>query len=187
MFFGLVSLCFFLFIFQITIFSLIITVVIISLSQIVSQNLLDVVVDAGPVHLGDNRSRHSPIMMKLDVGDLRSACPSKVKNKKPRKPAWYKATEAEKNEYTALLDEKLANIEPPASLDCMDATCQHKEHSKERDNYVLDVMVAIMEASHGCIPLSSNAGKKVRESSSQVGMRMWHQPRKMLSSGIQSG
>ena len=96
-------------------------------------------------------------MMKLNIGNLRSACPKRIKGEKVRRPAWYKATEDEKNEYTSLLEEKLAHIIPPASLDCSDVTCEHGEHSADRDRHVLDVMCAIMEASHECIPLSSTA------------------------------
>ena len=33
--------------------------------------------------------------------------------------------------------------------------CQHEEQTKERDNHVLDVMCAILEASYECMPLSS--------------------------------
>ena len=35
-----------------------------------NQELLDLVDDAGPVHLGDNLSRHSPIMMKLRLPEV---------------------------------------------------------------------------------------------------------------------
>ena len=35
---------------------------------IVNKQLLDLVVDCGPLHLGDNLSRHSPIMVKLNLG-----------------------------------------------------------------------------------------------------------------------
>ena len=31
---------------------------------LVNQRLLDLIQDAGPIHLGDNLSRHSPIMLK---------------------------------------------------------------------------------------------------------------------------
>ena len=79
------------------------------------------------------------------------------KGEKVRRPAWYKATEDEKNEYTSLLEEKLAHIIPPASLNCSDVTCEQGEHSADKDRHVLDVMCAIMEASHECIPLSSTA------------------------------
>ena len=122
----------------------------------VSQQLLDLVVDAGPVHLGDNPSRHSPIVMKLELGNLRSASGSnKSEITKIRKPAWYKAADEEKLDYTNLLHDKLAELEPPKCLDCNDVTCLHEDHSTNRDRHLLDIMCAIMEASHECIPLSS--------------------------------
>ena len=37
---------------------------------LVNERLLSVIVEAGVLHLGDNLSRHSPIMMKLDLGKL---------------------------------------------------------------------------------------------------------------------
>ena len=89
----------------------------------VSQQLLELVVDAGPVHLGDNRSRHSPIMMKLNIDNLGSVCPKKVEGGIIRKPAWYKATDDDKQEYTMLLNEKLSSLVPPACLDCSDMEC----------------------------------------------------------------
>lgn len=132
----------------------------------VSQKLLELVEDAGPVHLGDNRSRHSPIMMKVNVVGLKSECPKQVGAPQVRKPAWYKATEDDKNEYTTVLASKLANIVSPDSLACSDVNCQAEEHTRDRDSHVLDVMFAIMEASHECIPLSAKIrppGKGKRE------------------------
>ena len=35
-----------------------------------NERLLALITDAGPVHLGDNLSRHSPIMMKIMIKDL---------------------------------------------------------------------------------------------------------------------
>jgi RNase H-fold protein (predicted Holliday junction resolvase) len=62
-----------------------------STSIIVNERLLNQVTDAGPVHLGDNLSRHSPIMMKIQIEGLTA---SKIQQgvPAPRKPAWYKAT-----------------------------------------------------------------------------------------------
>ena len=36
----------------------------------VNQRLLDRIKDAGPIHLGDNLSRHSPIMVKIELPDI---------------------------------------------------------------------------------------------------------------------
>ena len=70
-----------------------------------NERLLHFVEDAG-VHLGDNLSRHSPIMMKLNMGDIPIKQIQKS-NPKPRRPDWYKATDENLTEYTALLDSKL--------------------------------------------------------------------------------
>ena len=51
-----------------------------------SQSFLDKVLDAGPLHLGDNRSRHSPIMMKVDLGDIPSR-QNERESARPKKPA----------------------------------------------------------------------------------------------------
>ena len=133
----------------------------------VSPQLLDLIEDAGPVHLGDNRSRHSPIIMKLSIADLPSR-PKQPDSVKIRKPAWYKATEMDKNEYTGLLNHKLSDLVPPACLMCSDANCQQVEHTKERDCHVIDVMCAVMEASHECIPLSA----KTRPSGKVMGEKL---------------
>ena len=58
---------------------------------LVNERLLDFIEDAGAIHLGDNLSRHSPIMIKLNLGSI----PRKPAQQPVRikiKPAWYKAT-----------------------------------------------------------------------------------------------
>ena len=139
----------------------------------VSEKLLDLVEDAGPVHLGDNRSRHSPIVMKLNIANLKAECPKKSDSSNIRKPVWYEATELEKNEYTFLLSQKLADITPPDSLSFNDVNCQHEEHTRERDNHVLDLMWAIMEASYECIPLSAKV-KSSGERNFKDDALFWH-------------
>ena len=56
---------------------------------VMNERLLSLVADCGPLHLGDNRLRHSPILVKLNLG----AIPAKQEflMKTPRRPAWYKA------------------------------------------------------------------------------------------------
>ena len=127
----------------------------------VNQRLLECITYAGPVHFGDNRSRYSPIMMKVELGSI----PERVQQPtlpRPRKPAWYKANIEQKNEYTALLEQKLAGIPLPASLSCDSPCCSIKEHASNHDSHVMDLMCAILETSHQCIPLSakSRSGSK---------------------------
>ena len=122
-----------------------------------NQRLLDQVVDAAPVHLGDNLSRHSPIMMKLLLPDI----PAKVQQPsvaKTRTPAWYKASQEEKDQYCSVLNQKLSELTKPESLCCSNATCQNTAHTEERDKHVLDILCSVIETSYQCIPLSAKQG-----------------------------
>ena len=82
---------------------------------LVNERLLDLVEDAGVLHLGDNLSRHSPIMVKLNMGVI----PARIERKeklKPRRPDWYKATSEDISEYTTIL-ENLIILENPTILE----------------------------------------------------------------------
>ena len=99
--------------------------------------------------------------MKLDIKNLQSS-QKQPEVKGVRRPAWYKATSEDKDQYTILLHQKLTNLTAPPSLTCSDVNCQLEEHTRERDSHVVDIMCAIMEASYECIPLSGkpSSGKK---------------------------
>ena len=88
----------------------------------VNEWLLGLVVDCGPLHLGDNLSRHLPIMVKLDLGVL--AKRKKMKAVKFKWSAWYKATEQQQADYRIDLEERLKRVALLASLDCRDTHCR---------------------------------------------------------------
>ena len=81
---------------------------------IVNERLLDLMTDCGSLHLGDNMSRHSPIMVKLNLGAL--AKRRKTETVRLRRPAWYKATEQQQANYRIDLDECLKRVALPDSL-----------------------------------------------------------------------
>ena len=118
---------------------------------ICNARLLEVVTDCDVMHLGDNTSRHSPIVLKLNLGVL----PVKTRTNpvRAKRPAWYKATEEETNNFTHILHEKLAAVPVPDCLDCQDVKCASAGHSDARDGYVLDVLGALIESSHATIPM----------------------------------
>ena len=126
----------------------------------VNQRLLDQIVDAGPVHLGDNLSRHSPIMMKLKLDQFVTSRPKQSEEPRTRKPAWYKATLEDKNYYTDSLDTHLRELSLPESLNCTDVECQCSQHSEERDKHVIDILCTLVETSYSCIPLPARSRKK---------------------------
>ena len=119
----------------------------------VNERLLSVISDSGVLHLGDNLSRHSPIMLKLNLGALPS-CPKSKPVKNTSRPAWYKASQEDKNLYTEELDRKLSSLGSPDSLTCSNPLCTNAEHSRERDSFVLDLMSTVIETSHATIPMS---------------------------------
>ena len=88
----------------------------------VTKELLEHVVDAGPVHLGDNLSRHSPVMIKICIENTSSRV-NKSDIPRTRRPAWLKATEVVKDEFTCMLELQLEQLVLPCSLLCSDVHC----------------------------------------------------------------
>ena len=119
----------------------------------VNKELLEHIKVAGPVHLRDNLSRLSPIMIKIDVGSIQARSKT-TEISRSRRPAWVKATEENKSAYTVLLEEKLGDLELPGSILCADVHCSNESHSHDRDTFLLDIMSSVIECSHACIPLS---------------------------------
>ena len=132
----------------------------------VNDALLPYVENAGPLHLGDNPSGHSPILLHLGVSNI----PSRTKEEEvrvPRRLAWQKADSDQIREYKEVLEKKLEELEDPESLKCDDPRCKAKHHSEERDKHVLDIMSSWIEASYTTILLTSpnqpaESGKKRR-------------------------
>ena len=125
---------------------------------ICNESLLPYISDAGVLHLGDNLSRHSPIMLRLNTGNI-PLKPVLEEIPKPRKPAWYKATEEHLERYKWLLHEKIMNIEQPHSIYCNNAACTDDLHKLERDAHCLDILAAICESGQECIPLTRPQNK----------------------------
>ena len=97
-------------------------------------------------------------MLKLSIGSLptKKPCTQSV----PKRPAWYKAEEAEINSYTYSLHEKLSELITPPELDCHHVHCSQAEHLQARDSYLLDVLIAMIETSHEFIPMGGGKRKK---------------------------
>ena len=116
----------------------------------VNAALLPYVESAGPLHLGDNPSGHSPILLSLRVADIpRRLLEEEVRV--PRRLAWERAEDGQLREYKMAMQRKLEELETE-TLGCKDVKCQHLGHSEERDNYVLDVMAAWIEVGYSTIP-----------------------------------
>ena len=93
-----------------------------------NERLLSVVADCDVLHLGDNLSRHSPIMLKLNIGALPRS-PQVQTAQSARRPAWYKASQTDKDIYTLELDRRLSSLTLPESLQCSNPCCNETSHA----------------------------------------------------------
>ena len=94
--------------------------------------LLELVEEASAGHLGDNMSRHSPIILKVKVQALPER--KKVNQTSIRRPAWYKSCEQDREQFKLQVEEKLSYLNVPHSLSCTNPSCKEQEHSSERDD-----------------------------------------------------
>ena len=125
-----------------------------------NERLVSLVTDCGVCHFGDNNSRHSPIVLKLDMGAL--PIRQKPNEDRPRRPGWYKASELQIAQYKTDLQGRLQAIPVPACLDCSDVKCKSESHTSVRDDFVLDNLSAVIEASHANIPMVGGRPGSVR-------------------------
>ena len=121
----------------------------------VNSTLLPYVEDAGPLHLGDNPSGHSPILLKLCVGDIPQRPPGEGDLRLPRRIAWNKVEAEQLKKYNEVLTRKLESLDVPDSLQCCDVKCKEVRCSQKRDSFVTDVVSAWVEASYSSLPLAA--------------------------------
>ena len=127
---------------------------------LVSPRLLELIEDCGPVHRGDNLSRHSAIFLSLRLGEVTRRQPA-AQPPPRRMPAWDRATPEELHGYTAALHEKLQTVKCPGSLlYCKDPSCEDPRHTEQRDSVVLDLLLSVVETSYTTLPLTGRAGSR---------------------------
>ena len=64
------------------------------------------------------------------------------------RPAWYKASEAQTASYKVDLQGWLETLQIPEFLDCSDIKCESEMHTVRRDDFVQDLLSAVVESSH---------------------------------------
>ena len=64
------------------------------------------------------------------------------------------ATEDQNTDYKQQLEAKLVQIGRNADLNlyCQDLHCSDTSHSNDRDNYVVDILTAVIETTHSTLP-----------------------------------
>ena len=108
--------------------------------------------------------------MRLKLPEIPVRVPQ-TKAPRIRKPAWYKATLEDKDNYTTLLDIKLKEAVVPESLSCADVSCQCETHTGERDHLVIDILCSMVETSYSCIPLTGSSSQGQKQNGSLPGWK----------------
>ena len=134
---------------------------------LVNERLLPLVVECSVLHSGDNLSRHSPILLKLNVGDI----PTKQRSSSwlPKKPAWSKASMVDILNYKLDMQDRLLSLAVPGTLHCRDPHCSDPAHSSERDSFALDILCSLVESSHTKLPLSGGRKAASEPKNSKAG------------------
>ena len=122
---------------------------------LVTESLLPLVEECRVLHRGDNLSRHSPILLKLRVGQL--TMKKKVIPWRPKKPAWHKAKEDTVERYKTDLQERLTARPVPDCVSCVDPHCRDPAHTRDRDTFMLDILFSVVESSHSVLPLAGGS------------------------------
>ena len=120
----------------------------------VSPQVYQDVSEAGVIHCGGNPSNHSPIYLKLSVGDLDLELESPQAESKI---SWDRATEDARLHYQHQLASKLEVISCPVTcISCTNFHCM--SHTEDLEEYTMQVLEAIEIAGKECLP--STGGSK---------------------------
>ena len=117
----------------------------------VTEHCLENCIDAAPIHFGHNRSGHSAIMLKFRVPETIQK--AELKPITELKPSWRKADSEEIDDFTQTLHDKLLDLPPPDSISCTNVLCKDINHSHERDEHVINVLMKTIESTYECLPL----------------------------------
>ena len=125
----------------------------------ISSELVDFCSEAKPLHMVENTSNHAPIFLKVNCDIPVHPVKEDTSSKSPS-PKWDKATPQQKQNFLTELTALINNIEVPNNIcNCRNIKCVEENHKEEIDDYVLNLLEAIEDATARNIPHTS-PGKK---------------------------
>ena len=151
-----------------------------------SEAMCEAVTDAGVIHLPDNKSDHCPIYCTLRPQAIQLEFSESARQQS--KPSWKKATSEQKDDFKAILEEKLSQLVTPVSLiHCRDTQCRDIEHTNDLDQFTVNLLETVQEVAEMCLPVpgtsSSNSSREKKVQSGWMGevkpfredAYFWHQ------------
>ena len=134
-----------------------------------SEQLENSVVDAGVLHLPDNKSDHCPIYCTVNMSNIQHDFSEPKTSSKPR-PSWKRATAEQKVDYKALLEVRLASLSVPESvLTCKDVHCKDSKHKEDLDQFTLELLETVQTVAEESLPVPTSSGKKSGKESCRPG------------------
>ena len=125
----------------------------------ISSELVDMCSEAMPLHMMENSSNHAPIYLKLKCNIELDPVKEETSRHIPS-PKWDKATPQQKESFITELSESVHNIHVPNSIcRCRNVKCSVEDHKEELDDYIINLLEAIEDATARNIPHTS-PGKK---------------------------
>lgn len=118
---------------------------------VVSENIANSITSVTCVHEGDNLSDHSPVLLDLTALAFERENSIQRESEPSKRPAWRKATDAQKQRYRESLRELLRSVDfPREALACVRLNCDR--HSEAIGVYFSQLIEACVTAGEQCIP-----------------------------------
>ena len=104
-----------------------------------SEALDDLVVDAGAIHLPDNKSDHSPVYCVIEFSNIDRQAPVQVQQKP--KPSWQRSKQDQHENFQIQLERKLSQLITPLSVTtCQDVKCKDVTHKADLDIFTIELL-----------------------------------------------
>ena len=118
-----------------------------------SEDIPNNIMVADVLHIASNTSDHCPIYCKININNLQAKC--RIRHLPNPKACWKKATDEQKANFKVNLENDLANLEIPASIEhCHDVHCNDDNHKNDSDNLLTKIPKTIKSTSDSFIPFS---------------------------------
>ena len=114
------------------------------------------VIDAGVLHLPDNKSDHCPVYCVFDSSVIQED--SKESSRPKPRPSWKKASIEQKDKYKSTLEENLSSLKAPESVaKCSDVHCKDPSHKEDLDKYTLELLDIVQTVAEESLPVPSES------------------------------
>ena len=144
-----------------------------SIYSLISQNLKDLVDNAGVIHHLDNKSDHCPIYSVFRSLEIKQE--DKLSCEARPKPSWRRANQEEKKQFHDGLEERLSSVQCPVSVaQCKDVKCQDESHRADLDIFAAEVLGAVQEVAEASLPVPRGGQDKDKDGNRKT-LACWEQ------------